>query len=219
MLVRNPMTHDSRVEKEAHSLADAGYDVTVVAEAEGGLPRLEERDGYHIHRVARPRTRARGLRMIVHLRRLEEYLVALAPEILHAHDSDALSPVGRAARRLTIPFVLDAHELWLGRRPRGRGRLYGALSHAYYVGVQSRYVPRAAAWITVSPVIARHLRERYHINPVELIPNYPELEPLRRLDLRGLPGGGESRSARGWCFTSAPPCRGVVLNNWSMRWP
>jgi hypothetical protein len=33
MLVRNAMTHDSRVEKEADSLANAGYQVTVVAEA------------------------------------------------------------------------------------------------------------------------------------------------------------------------------------------
>jgi hypothetical protein len=31
MLVRNPYTHDTRVEKEARSLAGAGYRFTVVA--------------------------------------------------------------------------------------------------------------------------------------------------------------------------------------------
>jgi glycosyltransferase involved in cell wall biosynthesis len=51
MLVINPMTSDTRVEKEAASLAVAGYDVTVIATAADGLPRREIRDGYTIVRV------------------------------------------------------------------------------------------------------------------------------------------------------------------------
>jgi glycosyltransferase involved in cell wall biosynthesis len=189
MLVRNPFTHDSRVEKEARSLTGAGYAVTVVAEAGPGLPMREERDGYEVRRVARPSTRMRGVRLLAHLRGLEAELIATAPDILHAHDSDALTPVARAARRLGVPFVLDAHELWLGRQPRGRGWLYRTLFVAYYRVVERRFVRRAAAHITVSPVIARYLERRYHVGPVVLVPNYPEVaEAERAIELRSLPG-------------------------------
>jgi glycosyltransferase involved in cell wall biosynthesis len=191
MLVRNAMTHDSRVEKEAHSLSTAGYLVTVIAETGRGLPEVEERDGYRIVRIARPAIGLRGVRLLLHLRGLERALVATRPQILHAHDSDALAPVARVAQRLRIPFILDAHELWLGRQPRGRGRIYSSLFWLFYALVERRHVPRAAGHITVSPVIARYLEGRYGVGPVTLVPNYPELEPgpPRRLELRELPGG------------------------------
>jgi hypothetical protein len=38
MLVRNPYTHDSRVEKEARTLVGAGHRVSIVADAARGLP-------------------------------------------------------------------------------------------------------------------------------------------------------------------------------------
>lgn len=191
MLVRNTMTHDSRVEKEAHSLATAGYVVTVVADAGTGLPDREARDGYRILRVTRPSTGLRGVRFLLHLRRLERVLAATRPHILHAHDSDALLPISRVARRLHIPFVLDAHELWLGREPRGRSRLYRGLFWAFYMLVERCHVPRAHAHITVSSVIARYLERRYGVGPVTVVPNFPQLEPgpPRRLELRELPGG------------------------------
>ena len=42
-------------------------------------------------------------------------------------------------------------------------------------------VPRAAAVLTVSAPIARHLERRYRLDPVHLVPNYPELAgPIER---------------------------------------
>jgi len=51
MLVINPMTADTRVDKEAAALAGAGYDVTVVATLLPGLPQHEDRDGFTIVRL------------------------------------------------------------------------------------------------------------------------------------------------------------------------
>src|SRR5687768_1981002 len=51
MLVRNAYTHDTRVEKEARTLADAGFEVTVVADAAPGLAERETRDGCTVIRV------------------------------------------------------------------------------------------------------------------------------------------------------------------------
>jgi len=51
MLVLNPMTADSRVDKEASALGGAGHDVTVVATAAPGLPAVERRAGYRVLRL------------------------------------------------------------------------------------------------------------------------------------------------------------------------
>ncbi len=51
MLLTNPMTNDSRVEKEAETLAAAGLSVVVVALAAEGLAEHEQRGGYEIKRI------------------------------------------------------------------------------------------------------------------------------------------------------------------------
>jgi glycosyltransferase involved in cell wall biosynthesis len=175
MLLRNPYTHDSRVEKEAATLRDAGYRVTIVADAGVGLPEREEREGACVIRVPRRLGQLPGVRYALHDRRLVHVLVSLRPDILHAHDSNALLPVGLAARRLDRPFVYDAHELWLHRPRRGHARVYHEASRAYYAAMQRWLVPRAAAIITVSEPIVRHLERVYRRSDVALVPNYPVL--------------------------------------------
>ena len=173
MLVRNPYTNDSRVEKEAMTLRAAGHAVTVVADHAVGLPEREVRDGIEVRRVRRARMPIPGLRFLAHEWRLSRVLLRLRPSILHAHDSNALVPVALAARRLGRPFVYDAHDLWLHRPRRQRSRLYHSLQNAYYRVVEGILIPRAAAAITVSPPIARHLERAYRLRRVELVPNYP----------------------------------------------
>jgi glycosyltransferase involved in cell wall biosynthesis len=190
MLVRNPYTHDSRVEKEARTLVGAGYRVSIVADAAPGLPAHERRDGSEVHRIARRGPPIPGIRFVVHEWRLARRLAALRPTLLHAHDTNALVPVARAAKRLGIAYIYDAHDLWLGRPRRQRGRMYFWLSRLYYGLVERRLVPRAAATLTVSPPIVGHLRRRYRLPVVHLVPNYPEAgAPPERGELRDLPGG------------------------------
>ncbi|MDP9119411.1 MAG: hypothetical protein M3M93_03920, partial [Actinomycetota bacterium] len=55
MLLLNPYTNDSRVEREATSLHEAGYRVTILAVADEALPTNEVRDGVNVRRVERPR--------------------------------------------------------------------------------------------------------------------------------------------------------------------
>jgi glycosyltransferase involved in cell wall biosynthesis len=192
MLVRNAFTHDSRVEKEARTLVHAGYRVTIVSDHAPGLPLREERDGASVVRVPRRGPGLPGIRFALHELRLFRTLLALRPQILHAHDSNALLPVALAARRRGIGFVYDAHDLWLGRPRRERGRLSFALNQLWYGLVERLLVPRATAVITVSPPIARHLEERYRLSRVRLVPNYPderEAAAAGRTELRALPGG------------------------------
>lgn len=189
MLVRNSYTHDSRVEKEVRTLIGAGYRVTVVADAGPGLPVREERDGAVVIRVGRVGPPIPGLRFVVHEWRLTALLRDLGPDILHAHDSNALLPVAVAAAHLGRPYLYDAHDLWLGRLRRGRSLPYFWLSQLYYALLQRIAVPRAAAVITVSGPIVAHLRQRYRPGWIGLVANYPEPpgEPSPR-DLRGHAG-------------------------------
>lgn len=187
MLVRNSYTHDTRVEKEVRTLVAAGHEVTVVADAGTGLAERDSRDGASIVRVPRSASRVPGLRFVLHEVGLVRVLSRLRPTVLHAHDSNAILPVALAARWLRAPWVLDAHELWLGRPPRDRSWPYRFAYHAWYTVVERLFVPRAAAHITVSQPIARHYERVYRLPRVALVPNYPELSrPVQRRELRDL---------------------------------
>src|SRR5262245_22362895 len=51
MFVLNNCRHDSRVLKEAQSLAGAGYQVRILALKDPDTPAFEERDGFSIQRI------------------------------------------------------------------------------------------------------------------------------------------------------------------------
>ena len=190
MLVRNAFTHDTRVEREARSLAAAGHRVTIVAEARPGLPLREEKASASVIRVPRPLARVPALRFLAYVWRLRSVVEKTRPDVLHAHDTDALQSMGPAARRLGVPFVYDAHELWLGRAARGHSGVYDRLARAYYGLVERRHVPRAAAVIVANPGVGPELERRYGIRGVRAVPNYPvEIGPVERRELRSLPGG------------------------------
>lgn len=190
MLVRNAFTNDTRVEREAATLLDAGFTVTIVADAAPGAPVRELRDGAIVIRVPRRGPPVPGLRFIAHQWRLQRVLAQTRPDILHAHDTDALQTVGPVARRLGIPFVFDSHELWLGRSARGHGSFYHRLAQAHYGWIERRYVTAAAAVLVANPPVAPILQRRYGLARVDSVPNYPaERGPVERRELRSLPGG------------------------------
>lgn len=190
MLVRNPFSNDTRVEREARSLSRAGYEVTIIAHALTGLPLRESKAGATVKRIPRRGPDLPGLRFLAYRWRLERAIERTRPDILHAHDTDALQSIGPAAARLKVPFVYDAHELWLGRSRRGRSAVYDWLARRYYRWVEARYLPRAAAVIVANPPVAPHLQRAYGLGEAAIVPNYPEetvkVEPR---DLRSLPGG------------------------------
>lgn len=189
MLVRNPYTHDTRVEKEVRTLVGAGYRVTVIADGGPGLPEREARDGSTVLRVPRSRLRLPGLRFFAHEFTLARRLRALRPTVLHAHDSNALVPVALAAWVNGTPYVYDAHDLWLERPRRERSHLYFMLSRLYYRMVERLLVPRSAATITVTAPIAEYLAARYDLARVVLVPNFPDFsEPPPPLRIHDLPG-------------------------------
>jgi glycosyltransferase involved in cell wall biosynthesis len=191
MLLLNPFTHDSRVEKEAATLRDAGYAVTVLALASEGLPMREVRAGVNVIRIQRP-SWPPIVRFFLIRRRMAAILRRQQPSVIHAHDTETVEMAAGVAQELRVPFVVDAHELWLERVRRDRSPLYARLARRYFARVERRLLPRAAATITVSDPIAEHLRRRYDLASVLVLPNYPlpAEPPSPPLQLRDLPGAG-----------------------------
>src|SRR5829696_9626988 len=69
MFLAQPLRHDTRVEKEAATLAGAGYDVRIIASLHPGLPRAERRGAVAIERVDEDPVAARIARRLVARRR------------------------------------------------------------------------------------------------------------------------------------------------------
>ena len=57
LILNNPFLTDSRAWKMARTLSSDGYDVTVVARAQAGLPATAQDDGFRVVRVAQFRLR------------------------------------------------------------------------------------------------------------------------------------------------------------------
>ena len=184
MIVMNEMRADARVDREASVLAASGNDVDVVALRSHGLPEMERRSGYVIRRVADysraawTRPAAKIFQMRKRTATIVRCVASLAPDVVHAHDTDALAPACAAARATSAVLVYDAHELFPDMAgPSGRGR--PLLVRSYWRSLERRLVPCADSVITVGDGLAEELARRYGIEAV-VIRNAAPLQPLQR---------------------------------------
>jgi glycosyltransferase involved in cell wall biosynthesis len=187
MFVINGVVADTRVVKEASTLAAAGHAVTVLGMWEPGQPRRERIENFEVVRVrADPlrrevasATRAGGglARLFDPLRQavaLGDYWVRaawqgarLAPDVCHGHDLSALPAAWAAARASKARLVYDAHELFteigrLGRFPRFVFRV-----------LETLLIGRADRIITVNDSIADELAKRYGVARPLVLRNCP----------------------------------------------
>ena len=103
--------------------------------------------------------------MSVSERHLVERIVFYRPEIIHAHDLPRLRAAAVAKRKLGVPLIYDAHELYpeIGTLT---PRLQKELARR-----ERRYVKKADAIITVNEFIAEEMAKRYEIKPPHVILN------------------------------------------------
>lgn len=187
MFVFNDCTRDSRVLKEAASLAAAGASVTIVARSAPGLPDREDRDAFTIVRASSGLVRlpirlllrfSRGARFLWAVLRWSRAARAVTPpaDAYHGHDLTGLIAAWRASRRRPGSLVVyDSHELFLeagavASLPRLPRRLVGR--------VEGALARRAAAVVTVNPSIGAELVQRYGISrPVVVMNCAPRWHP------------------------------------------
>lgn len=173
MRVDNVFTHDLRVRREAEALAEAGYDVTVVADMKPGLGLAESETvgGVHIRRIARSSR-------IPYWSIIRPLLEAKA-DVYHAHDIDSLFPCLAAARlgRSRTRVVYDSHELWGAHAPDKIHRKRRIL-----VRFEGTMLRSADALIAASPAYAEDMLRRYRysgpVTPILNVPAYRTDEEL-----------------------------------------
>ena len=125
MFVSNPFTNDPRVYNEAKSLVNAGYEVAVIArDWRRQNPPRENWDGIEVIRVTSflspwggfGRSLWNGIALL--LWQWQAYRQALTLrkrgglDIIHCHDFDTLLIGVRLKRKLRLPLIYDAHEIY-----------------------------------------------------------------------------------------------------------
>jgi glycosyltransferase involved in cell wall biosynthesis len=172
----NDFPNDQRVKREAEALVEAGYDVTVVADARPHLADDEVAGGVRILRIAKSTP--------VPYWSIIGPLLAQRADIYHAHDIDSLFPCLAAARlgRRGARVVYDSHELWseqpLDKLHKKRRML---LPHEGWM------LRASDALISVSEPITATIVEKFRfrgpaITLLNVSPRYPleQLEPFWR---------------------------------------
>jgi glycosyltransferase involved in cell wall biosynthesis len=159
MLLHKSVEWDSRVRREASTLARAGHEVIVLELAP--VPPGARLDGFARRSVSPPAWMRRRLPFQLYRAAFLAWFVAgivrARPQVVHAHDAAMLLPGVLGARLTGARLVYDSHELATSVPYRERA---WAL---FVAGIERLVVPRCAAVITVSDGIAERLHERYRL--------------------------------------------------------
>jgi glycosyltransferase involved in cell wall biosynthesis len=203
MLVATSLASDTRVLREATTLAAAGHAVHVIGKQvpSGWIPpdgvtassvgassvfRAEGAASLSGRRLSPPLRVARWIMLPTHRNQafgrwaagVAEDGARRAFDVVHAHDFTALEVGARlaAGQGEGVPFVYDSHELWSGRPRIGRWTPLQARREAR---VEAELGGRAAAVITVGEGVADALRSAYGWSHVTVVHNtFPLPDPF-----------------------------------------
>jgi glycosyltransferase involved in cell wall biosynthesis len=187
MFVSNAFAIDRRVYAEATSLLKAGYEVTVIAwDREGQNPSRQDLDGIEVVRL-----RARLLPKQYHfgsflwvefnllLWQRQAYSQALILnrekrfDVIHCHDFDTLAIGTRLKRKLGLPLVYDAHEVYGYTMT----RIFPHRIANIFLWLEKRLIRRVDRIINVCEPQKRYF-ERITDKPISLIMNCKPLQSL-----------------------------------------
>jgi len=187
MFVSNAFAIDRRVYAEATSLLKAGYEVTVIAwDREEQNPSRQNLDGIEVVRLrARllPKRYRFGSFLWVELNLLlwqrQAYRQALILnrekrfDVIHCHDFDTLAIGTRLKRKLGLPLVYDAHEIYGYMM----ARIFPHRIANIFLWLEKRLIRRVDKIINVCEPQKRYF-ERITDKPISLIMNCKPLQSL-----------------------------------------
>lgn len=155
--VTNDLTYDQRMQRICRSLAENGYDVTLVGfKKKNSLPLDQE----PFHQKRLPTFFKKGKLFYAEVQyRLFFYLQFKKMDAICAIDLDTIIPCYHISRFKQIPRIYDAHELFtetkeVVRRP---------LIRKAWLGIEKRVVPKFRYGYTVCQSIADEFRRRYNV--------------------------------------------------------
>jgi len=187
MVVYNFFVDDNRVIKEAKTLVESGYEVTIFALHKRGLREKEEMHGFKVNRIYLTSEELPqynifqilkyfefGLRCYFRIRKKDI-------SICHCHDLEAF-PIGYLiTKSKRCKLIYDSHELWSDPRylPFSRPS-YPKIIFFIQKKLESFIMKRAKAVITVSDSIADFIARQNKIRRPYVIKNVPDLIKNRK---------------------------------------
>jgi len=180
--VFNSFINDSRVLKESHSLANNGYEVTVVAHHDKDLKKEEKRDNFHICRVAyldRTVTKSKWGKLKAYLQYVGESIsYAKEFDILHCNDINTL-PIAVMIKKIynkNVKIVYDAHEYEI------ETYALKGFQKKIIKATEKLLIRHAHKVITVSDAIANEYVKLYNIDKPALVLNTPPYKEVGKYD-------------------------------------
>lgn len=171
---------DARVMREATTLAEAGFKVSIVdIEGETERPETEEIRGVQIRHVIMPnwyissRFPRSLLKAATMFTRSIFRLLGTPADAYHAHDVPALPATYIVARLRRVPLIFDAHELPLEDMPISEMSINRRSVHPMLCWVFAHMLPYCAKVIATSSPMAQEISARYHYSKIAVVRNFP----------------------------------------------
>ena len=178
MTLSNPFTHDPRVYNEAKSLVDADYEVTVLArDKKNKNPISEVKNRINIERVYNTKFMSmlpynafdlyfwwnEGYKDALKLHKQDPF------DVVHCHDLNTL-PIGiKLKKKLGLPLIYDAHEIWGYMVSRGMSWW------KYYIWKEKHIIKHVDRIITVNEPLKTYFNN-FTNKPVTIIMNCKPLQ-------------------------------------------
>lgn len=177
--VSNDIGHDQRMQRICHSLAHAGWDVTLVGRLKPASTQLSK-SSFNIHRLGC--YFHRGFLFYAEYNfRLLWYLLRADTEVISAVDLDTLMACSLASRLRGRKLYFDAHEIFT-EVPELKGR---GLVKAIWTWIGRRCINNRISCYTVNESLASILSRSYGV-PFTAVYNYPVLsDHLTAMEIEG----------------------------------
>jgi len=98
---------------------------------------------------------------------------AWAPDLVQAHDLDALEAAVLLGQQFSVPVIYDTHELW-SEQP----FIDSVESVAHWDGLEKRLIAETSAVMTINEPLGEILAERYGLSAVLALHNCQQRQPL-----------------------------------------
>lgn len=172
MFLNSPVAGDQRVFKEARTLADGGYDLTILCNQKTDIPISSVWDGIKVVSIPRLPSPLFPLRFTFKWIR---QAVALKPDLVHAHDLNTLGRAFITAKLTGAILVYDSHD-WCTEIPALPN--FVALRRLYYRWKERFLARRAAEVIFPVPGLCHIAVDKLGVTEPVCICNFPRGEEI-----------------------------------------
>jgi len=178
LLFLGQFDHDSRAQLICRDILKSGWDLDIIT-VEGGS--LTDFQGAPIHRIPQPVIPFRQRRFIEFNIKAATLARSLKADIYHAIDLDTLWAAVSAAKKTRAKVLYESRELYTEQL---------ALLHRNHIKLfwkilESRYIRKADAIVTINESIADELQKRYTINKPTIVMNVADTQKIAaKIDLK-----------------------------------